>query len=89
MVQHAALDKVQVSRAVAGLIQMGLVARQIDAADRRNSVLNMTASGREIYDQIVPEALEFEANLKDGFSDAEAHQLDALLLKLVAKASIL
>ena len=47
----------------------------------------MTASGREIYDQIVPEALEFEANLKEGLSDAEVHQLDALLRKLLAKAS--
>ena len=87
VVQHAALDKVQVSRAVAGLIQMGFVARQIDTTDRRNSVLNMTEVGREIYDQIVPEALAFEASLKEGLSDAEVHQLDALLLKLVAKAS--
>ena len=66
---------------------MGLVARQIDATDRRNSVLNMTTGGREIYDQIMPEALSFEASLKEGLSDAEVHQLDALLLKLVAKAS--
>lgn len=85
--QHAALDKVQVSRAVAGLIQMGLVARHTDASDRRNSVLNMTARGRAIYDQIVPEALAFEASLLEGLSGAEVHQLDALLQKLVAKAS--
>ncbi len=84
--QHAALDKVQVSRAVTALIEMDLVARQKDATDRRNSVLNMTARGRAIYDQIVPEALAFEASLLDGLSEAEARQLGSLLQNLVVKA---
>jgi len=89
VVQHAALDKVQVSRAVAGLIQMRLVERQTDDTDRRNSVLNMTAEGRAIYDQIVPEALAFEAKMIAGLSDDGARQLDALLTKLMSKAEML
>ena len=85
--KHAALDKVQVSRAVAGLIGLGLVERQTDVRDRRNSVLNMTTRGRAIYDQIVPQALEFEAHLLEDLSDAEARHLDSLLQKLVGRAS--
>jgi len=86
VVEHAALDKVQVSRAVAGLIEMGLVERQTDNTDRRNSVLNMTTAGRAIYDQIVPEALAFEASLIEELSDEEARLLDTLLKKLHAKS---
>ena len=49
----------------------------------------MTADGRAIYDQIVPEALAFEANLIDELSDTEARQLDTLLKKLMARAETL
>ena len=52
VVQHAALDKVQVSRAVTGLIGMNLVERRADDADRRHSVLNMTKKGWKNYDKI-------------------------------------
>ena len=89
VVKHAALDKVQVSRAVAGLIKMGFVARQTDYTDRRNSVLNMTPSGQSIYNRILPEALAFEANFIGGLSSAETHQLDILLQKLLEKAGTL
>ncbi len=85
VVEHAALDKVQVSRAVAGLIEKGLVARSQDPADRRNSVLNMTPAGWRIYRQIVPEALAFEENLVEGLSDQENAALNSALEKLLER----
>ena len=87
VVQHAALDKVQVSRAVTGLIGMNLVARRADDADRRHSVLNMTKKGWKIYDKIVPEAVAFEAKLKDALDEREVKDLDKLLSKLTGKAA--
>ena len=87
VVHHAALDKVQVSRAVAGLIQMNLIERSSDNTDRRNSVLNLTNRGWKIYKQIAPEALAFEARLKDALNDREASELDLLLSKLMNKAT--
>src|SRR6266404_7449262 len=47
--ERTAMDKVRVSRAVARLIAGGRLARQIDAVDRRRSVLALTATGQEIY----------------------------------------
>ncbi len=85
VVEHAALDKVQVSRAVAGLIDLRLVARTQDPVDRRNSVLNMTTEGWRIYRQIVPEALAFEKNLVEGLSEAENAALNRALEKLLGQ----
>ena len=87
VVHHAALDKVQVSRAVAGLIQMNLIERSSDNTDRRNSVLNLTNKGWKIYKQIAPEALAFEARLKDALNERETAELDLILSKLMDKAS--
>src|SRR6266404_5938482 len=47
--ERTAMDKVRVSRAVARLAASGRLARQIDAVDRRRSVLALTATGQEIY----------------------------------------
>ena len=87
VVHHAALDKVQVSRAVAGLIEMALIKRSADNADRRNSVLNLTNKGWKIYKQIAPEAMAFEAKLKDALNEQETAELDLILSKLMDKAT--
>ena len=87
IVHHAALDKVQVSRAVAGLIEKKLLERSADIIDRRNSILNLTNEGWKVYDQIAPEAIAFEAQLKDSLDEREAALLDTLLSKLMEKAT--
>ena len=87
IVHHAALDKVQVSRAVAGLIEKKLLERSADNIDRRNSILNLTIEGWKVYDQIAPEAIAFEARLKDFLDEREAALLDTLLSKLTDKAT--
>ena len=69
IVHHAALDKVQVSRAVAGLIEKKLLERSADNIDRRNSILNLTIEGWKVYDQIAPEAVAFVARLKDSLNE--------------------
>ena len=87
IVHHAALDKVQVSRAVAGLIEKKLLERSADNIDRRNSILNLTIEGWKVYDQIAPEAIAFEARLKDSLDEREVALLDTLLSKLTDKAT--
>ena len=87
IVHHAALDKVQVSRAVAGLIEKKLLERSADNIDRRNSILNLTIEGWKVYDQIAPEAIAFESRLKDSLDEREAELLDTLLSKLTDKAT--
>ncbi len=86
VVGRTAMDKVRVSRAVARLLDRGLIVRATDPADRRRANLRLSHKGRRIYEQIVPLARRREAALLDCLSPAERAQLDALLAKLQARA---
>ena len=52
--QRTAMDKVQVSRAIARLVENKRVQRVVDAADGRVARLSLTAKGRAIYDEVAP-----------------------------------
>jgi DNA-binding MarR family transcriptional regulator len=80
------MDKVRVSRAVARLVASRRVSRRIDPADRRRSVLALTASGKAIHREIVPHARRVEAQLLAGLGAEERGALDRLLAKLEARA---
>ncbi len=80
--ERTAMDKVAVSRAVAGLARSGRVRRSVAARDRRRSVLNLTARGWSVYRRIVPLALAYERRLLAELSPDEQAQFEALLLRL-------
>lgn len=84
--EYSNLDKVQVSRAVTGLVEMGFVERSLDSRDRRNSVLRLSEQGQAIYLQIVPVARDFEARFIETLTPEETAQLDNLLAKLMKQA---
>jgi DNA-binding MarR family transcriptional regulator len=80
--QRTAMDKVAVSRALAGLVDAGRVERETHDDDRRRSVLRLSAEGRAIHDQVAPLALGFEKRLLDGMAPAERDVLFRLLDRL-------
>lgn len=80
--ERTAMDKVAVSRTIARLLERELVQRDTHNDDRRRSVLELSASGYRIYDEVVPLALVRERELLAYFSDEDKRQLDALLSKL-------
>jgi DNA-binding MarR family transcriptional regulator len=82
------MDKVRVSRAVSRLVAAGRVSRRVDRADRRRSILALTASGQAIHREIVPHAKRVEARLLAGLTLAERAALDRLLAKLDARAEM-
>lgn len=84
--EKTAMDKVMVSRAVAGLIRQGRVLRRLDAADRRRSALRLSAKGLAVYGEIAPVALAYERELLAALSPAERAALDRLLAALAAHA---
>jgi DNA-binding MarR family transcriptional regulator len=86
IVEHAAMDKVQVSRAVSSLIIVGHVESRADNKDRRNSVLSFTPQGRAIYNKIIPAGRDFEESLMSVMSTQDIDDLDRLLRKLSAQA---
>ena len=82
--EKTAMDKVAVSRAVAGLTAQGRVERRLDAADRRRSALRLTTKGRALHRQIAPAALAYERELLAQLSPAERAGLDRVLSALLA-----
>ena len=87
--QRTAMDKVQVSRAIARLVENKRVQRVVDADDGRVARLSLTAKGRAIYDEIVPLALGLEDLLLEALSPAERAKLDEIMTKLNAQAGLL
>jgi DNA-binding MarR family transcriptional regulator len=85
--QRTQMDKVAVSRAVAGLIEMGYLERQASTEDARRSSLELTRAGREVYELIVPMAKSEEARLVSALSDKEQAELARLMGKLAKAAS--
>ncbi|WP_133500563.1 MarR family winged helix-turn-helix transcriptional regulator [Cognatilysobacter terrigena] len=80
--QRTAMDKVAVSRAVAGLVEAGRVERDTHDDDRRRSVLRLSAEGRAIHDEVAPLAIAFEKRLLDGMAAEERDVLFRLLDRL-------
>ena len=83
------MDKVQVSRAVAGLVRKKRVQKQSDDTDGRITRLQLTARGRAIYDEIVPSALDLEAQFLAALAPKERVALDVMLAKLSVEAHLL
>lgn len=80
--ERTAMDKVAVSRAVARLLERGLLQRELHGDDRRRSVLELSAAGYAVYDEVVPLALGYERELLEPLDAGERDTLDRLLAKL-------
>ncbi|WP_428662561.1 MarR family winged helix-turn-helix transcriptional regulator [Reyranella sp.] len=87
--QRIVMDKVAVSRAVAGLMKRGLVERATDHRDRRRASLELSAKGRAMHARIVPLALEYEQRLYEALSTEERHKFDGLSDRLFIHAQAL
>lgn len=84
--ERTMLDKVAVSRAVTKLIRTGRVDREFADADRRRSILNLSAEGQKVHDEIAPLALGIEDDLLDGLSDKQIETLSDVIERLLQRA---
>lgn len=80
--ERTAMDKVAVSRAVTSLLKSGRLKRRLDADDRRRSVLQLSAKGYRVYDEVAPLALAYEGRLLEGLEHGERAALDRLLSRM-------
>jgi len=87
--ERTAMDKVAVSRAVSQLLRDGRVERTFADEDRRRSVLRLSPRGYEVYDQVVPLALEYEHRFLDGIDPADRAALKRLMDLLMERATML
>ena len=56
---HSHMHKTKVSRAVAVLERRKLLVRRANRADLREAFLSLTATGREIYNDLAPDGARF------------------------------
>ena len=87
--ERTAMDKVKVSRAVARLAAAGHLRKAANPADRRSTLLRLTAKGRRTYGKIVPLARDLEAALTSALGNGERDALIAALAKLEARVATL
>jgi DNA-binding MarR family transcriptional regulator len=82
LAERTAMDKVAVSRAVTSLLASGRLRRRVHGGDRRRSILALSARGYQVYDQVVPLALDVERRLLAQFSAEERVALQVVLDRL-------
>lgn len=82
VVERTAMDKVRVSRAVTRLLELNYITRRTDPLDRRRAILDLTASGTNVYRQIAPRALAVERELLQALDPDERAAFEAAISKL-------
>lgn len=87
--QRTMMDKVAVSRAVTKLIKNGRIDREFADADRRRSILNLSAEGRKVHDEIAPLALGIEDDLLHGLSEEQITTLNEVIERLLVRARLI
>ncbi|MCE9522728.1 MAG: MarR family winged helix-turn-helix transcriptional regulator [Alphaproteobacteria bacterium] len=87
--ERTAMDKVQVSRAVARLQKTCRIEQRAVEGDRRARHLFLTQEGQDVYEEIVPLARDYEQRIIANLNASERVQLNRLLDKLTAAAGTL
>ncbi len=82
--EQTGLDKMSVSRALAGLEKKERLHRESDPADQRKSLLTLSPTGRKLFARIGAQAQVREGQLFAGVSGGELVQMSETLDKLVA-----
>jgi DNA-binding MarR family transcriptional regulator len=84
---HAHMHKTKVSRAVAELERRRLVQRRTNRQDLREAFLSLSPTGRALYEEMAPLALDFSRQLSDGLHDQEQRIFEKVLAHLTARSS--
>jgi DNA-binding MarR family transcriptional regulator len=76
------MHKTKVSRAVAQLETRKLLTRRANRADLREAFLSLTPSGRAIYQELAPRALDFTLRLSEVVAPADRAAFDRAMKQL-------
>ncbi len=75
----AAVDRAEVSRALARLVMQGLVRRDDNSADQRSPNFTLTADGRTVYETVRKPVSRFIKGLTEQVVEADIEAADRLL----------
>jgi DNA-binding MarR family transcriptional regulator len=83
---QSGLDKSLASRAVAGLVQRGLVLREIGQQDAREVALRLSSSGHRVHQGLMRAALKRDEAFAAVLTAEERRVLERAILQLEAEA---
>lgn len=86
VVDYSSLDKVQVSRAIKGLLGRDFIERRVDSVDKRKVNLLLTDEGTRVLEELVPLVLKREAEILEGLSSDEKKILQSLMSRVLTNA---
>jgi DNA-binding MarR family transcriptional regulator len=84
---HTHMHKTKVSRAVTLLEKRRLLVRRSNRADMRESFLSLTASGRAMYEELAPHALEFAHRLTEILTPADREAFNRAVKQLTGRSA--
>ena len=84
---HTHMHKTKVSRAVALLDKRRLLARRANREDKREAFLSLTASGRAMYEEVAPHALDFARRLTEILAPDDRAAFNRALAQLTARSA--
>ena len=85
---HSCMHKTKVSRALAGMVQRGLVRREANPRDRREAFVTLTAAGIRLYSEIVPLARDYAGALVEGIDARELAAFDRVIAVLASRTAM-
>jgi DNA-binding MarR family transcriptional regulator len=86
LARSAGVHKSQMSRVVSSLADRGLVLRKADSEDGRGVRLELSRSGRKLYDGLIRAAHDRDVAFRDCLSEQEKQVFDRALTKLAGRA---
>ena len=86
---HSHMHKTKVSRAVALLEKRRLLVRRANREDMREAFLSLTPTGRAVYEELAPIALDFTKHLTEAIAPADRAAFDRAIDNLTRKSATL
>jgi DNA-binding MarR family transcriptional regulator len=86
---HTHMHKTKVSRAVAQLEQRKFLSRRANRADMREAFLSLTPTGRAIYEEAAPIALDFTNRLSEVVAPSDRAAFDRAMRQLTERSAML
>ncbi|NHK27545.1 winged helix-turn-helix transcriptional regulator [Parvularcula flava] len=86
VVDKTPMDKVAVSRAVASLVEKGLLEKRTSETDRRSALLHLSEKGSDIANEIQAVAKSHNDDVLQALNKTELAALQGLLDKLIVQA---
>jgi DNA-binding MarR family transcriptional regulator len=81
------MHKTKVSRAVAQLERRKYLVRRTNRSDLREAFLSLTPSGRAVYEELAPRALEFTARLSEAVTPDDRAAFDRAVRQLTERSA--